>query len=79
MLSHLYKSPPQSFPAASGGLLDAVWCGALISVFLVMVLAHGAAVFAHALERPAMVAAASVAGHAPASDRPAVRAACAPS
>jgi hypothetical protein len=74
MSNHPPKSARKSFPTGTDGLLDAVWYGALISIFLVLVFAHAVMVFAHTLERATFVASVSVPSHANFSDRAVLRA-----
>ena len=78
MLNHLTKSPRESF-LTGPGLLDAVWSGALILVFFVLVFAQVAEVFSHELGRSTVVAAVSVPSPTSLSDRPILRAPADPS
>lgn len=78
MLNHLTKSSRESFPSAPG-LLDAVWSGALILIFFVLVFAQVATVFSHELGRSTLVAAVSVPSPTGLSDRPILRAEAGPS
>jgi hypothetical protein len=79
MLNHLLKSSRKSFPKAPDGLLDAVWCGALIVVFFTLLFGHAATVFSHTFDRPTFVAAVSVPSQTAVSARPVLRAATDPS
>ena len=79
MLIRLIKSSRKSFPKPADGLLDAVWCGALIVVFFMLLFGHVATVFSYTFERPTFVAAASAPGHTAASARAVLRTAADPS
>ena len=79
MLIHSIKSSRKSFPKAPDGLLDAVWCGALIVMFFALLFGHVATVFSHTFERPTFAAAVSASAQTAVSARPVLRAATDPS